>query len=43
MSNKGYGSIGLDNGSAPNSRKSIIWSNVGLFTDAYMRHLASMS
>ena len=32
-----------DNGSAPNRRQAIIWNNAGHFTDAYMRHSASMS
>ena len=29
-------------GLAPTSRQAIIWTNDGVFTDAYMRHLASM-
>ena len=32
-----------DNGLAPSRRQAIIWTNDGLFTDAYMRHSASMS
>ena len=35
-------SIGLDNGLAPSRRQAIIWNIDGWFTDAYMRHLASM-
>ena len=31
------------NGLAPARRQAIIWSNAGLFIDAYMRHSASMS
>ena len=27
----------------PGRRQAIIWTNDGLFTDAYMRHSASMS
>ena len=38
-----YSSIGSDNGLAPARRQAIIWTNDGLFTDAYMRHSASMS
>ena len=34
---------GSDNGLAPARRQAIIWSNDGKFTDAYMRHSASMS
>ena len=34
---------GSDNGLAPTRRQAIIWSNDGKFTDAYMRHSASMS
>ena len=42
-SNQQYSSIGSDNGLAPSRRQAIIWNNDDLFTDAYMRHLASMS
>ena len=35
--------IGSDNGLAPVRRQTIIWTNGGPFTDAYMRHSASMS
>ena len=35
--------IGLDNGLAPTRRQAIIWTNDDCFTDAYMRHSASMS
>ena len=42
-SNQQYSSIGLDNGLAPIRRQAIIWTNDGKFTDAYMRHSASMS
>ena len=38
-----YTSIGLDNGLAPARRQAIIWTNGGKFSDAYMRHPASMS
>ena len=38
-----YCSIGSDNGLAPARQQAIIWTNDGFFTDAYMRHLASMS
>ena len=38
-----YFSIGSDNGLAPVRREAIIWTNDGWFTDAYMRHSASMS
>ena len=37
-SNEQYSSTGLDNGLAPARRQAIIWTNDGLFTDAYMRH-----
>ena len=37
-----YSSISSDNGLAPARRQAIIWTNDGLFTDAYMRHSASM-
>ena len=36
-------SFGSDNGLAPRRRQAIIWTNDGYFTDAYMRHSASMS
>ena len=36
-------SIGSDNGLAPARRQAIIWTYDGEFTDAYMRHSASMS
>ena len=32
-----------DNGMAPTKRQTFIWTNVGLITDAYMRHSASAS
>ena len=32
-----------DNGLTPTRRQAIIWNNDGHFTDAYMRHSASMS
>ena len=35
--------IGSDNGLSPARRQAIIWTNYGKFTDAYMRHSASMS
>ena len=38
-----YSSIGSDNGLAPSRGQAIIWTNDGLFTDAYMHHSASMS
>ena len=41
--NEQYSSIGSDNGLAPARRQTIILTNAGLFTDVYMRHLASMS
>ena len=41
-SNLQYSSFGLDNDLAPARRQAIIWTNGGLFTDAYMRHSASM-
>ena len=41
--NKQYSSIGSENGVAPIRRQAIIWTNDGYFTDAYMRHSASMS
>ena len=39
---KMYSSIGSDNGLAPIRRQAIIWPNVGMFTNAYMRLSASM-
>ena len=42
-SNQQYPSIGSDNGLAPSRRQAIIWTNDGYFTDAYLRHSASMS
>ena len=36
-------SIGSDNGLAPTRHQAIIWTSDGKFTDAYMRHPASMS
>ena len=38
-----YSIIGSDNGLAATRRQVIIWTNGGLFTDAYMRHSASKS
>ena len=38
-----YGSIGSDNGLAVTRQQAIIWTNDCQFTDAYMRHLASVS
>ena len=35
--------IGLDNGLAPTKQQAVIWTNDGYFTDAYIRHSASMS
>ena len=35
--------IGSDNGLAPSRRQAIIWTDGGKFSDAYMRHSASMS
>ena len=35
--------IGSDNCLASSRRQAIIWTNDGQFTDAYMRHSASMS
>ena len=43
MSSEQYPSIGSDNGLAPARRQAIVWTNDGYFTDAYMRHSASMS
>ena len=40
---KQYGSIGSDNGLAPNRRQGITGDNVGIFTGAYMRCMASVS
>ena len=40
---KRYSSIGLDNGLATARRQAIMWTNDGLFSDAYMRHSAPMS
>ena len=42
-SNKQYSINGSDNGLAPTRRQAIIWTNVGTFTNAYMRRSASMS
>ena len=36
-------SIGSDNGLVPSRQQTIIWTNDGQFTDAYMCHSASMS
>ena len=38
-----YGSVGSDNGLVPNSWQTIIWTNDGYITDAYMCHSASIS
>ena len=38
-----YSSIGSDNGLALARQQAIIWTNDRYFTDAYMRHPASMS
>ena len=38
-----YSSIGSDNGLVQSKQQAIIWTNDGLFTDVYMRHVASMS
>ena len=35
--------FGSDNGLAPTRRQAIIWTNDGQFTDAYMRHSASIN
>ena len=43
INNKKNSSIGSDSGLAPTRRQAIIWTNDGPFTDAYMRHSASMS
>ena len=42
-SNWQYGSIGSDNGLAPNRRQTIIWSNVGMLHWRIYAHSASMS
>ena len=42
-SNLQYSSNGSDNGLAPSKQQTIIWTNGGWFTNAYMCHLASMS
>ena len=42
VSNWQYSIIGSDNGLAPARRQAIIWTNDDYFTDAYMRHSASM-
>ena len=39
-SNWQYDSIGLDNGFVSTRRQAIIWTNDGMFADAYMRHSA---
>ena len=38
-----YSSIDSDYGLAPTRRQTIIWTNVGNITDAYMRDSASVS
>ena len=38
-----YSGIGSDNGLVPARWQAIVWTNDGYFTDAYMRHSASMS
>ena len=38
-----YSSISSYNGLAPTRREAIIWTNDYYFTDAYMRHSASVS
>ena len=43
MSNKQFSSIDADSGLAPSRRQAILWNNYGYFTDAYMRHSASVS
>ena len=43
MSNLQYSNIGSDNGLVPTRQQAIIWTNDDYFTDAYMRHSASMS
>ena len=42
-SNEQYSSIRSDNGLAPARRQAIIWTNDGEFTDAFIRHSASMN
>ena len=42
-SNWQYYSIGSDNGLSLTRRQAIIWTSVGWFTEAYMRHSASVS
>ena len=42
-SKKQYSSIGSDNGMAPTRRQAVISTTDGKFTDAYMRHSASMN
>ena len=42
-SNLQYSNIGSEKDLAPTRRQAIVWTNDGLFTDAYMRHSASMS
>ena len=43
LTNWQFSSIGSDNGLVPTGRQAIIWTNVGLFTDAYVRRSASMN
>ena len=43
MNNEQYSSIGSDNGLAPTRQQSIIWTNDGKFTDAYLHNSASRS
>ena len=38
-----YSCIGSDDGLAPTRQQAIVWTNGGLMTNAYVRHLASMS
>ena len=38
-----FSEIGSDSGLVQTKRQAIIWTNGGEFTDAYMRHLTSMS
>ena len=38
-----FSNIGSDNSLALARRQAMIWTNEGKFTEAYMRHLASMS
>ena len=38
-----FSEIGSDSGLVQTRRQAIIWTNGGEFTDAYMRHLTSMS